>query len=90
MNAMTGNITVDYAQILAEICAELATLTQGRIEIAEDTDLLGDLNLDSLQVMNFMLQIEDRFDISIPVSILPDVRTVKDLATQIQRLVQAS
>ena len=90
MNAMTGNITVDYPQILAEICAELSTLTQGRIEIGEDTDLVGDLNLDSLQVMNFMLQIEDRFDISIPVSILPDVRSVKDLALQIERLVQAS
>ena len=90
MNAMTGNITVDYPQILAEICAELSTLTQGRIEIGEDTDLLGDLNLDSLQVMNFMLQIEDRFDISIPVSILPDVRSVKDLALQIERLVRPS
>ena len=52
MNAMTGNITLDYPQILAEICAELTTLTQGRIEIGEDTDLLGDLGLDSLQVMN--------------------------------------
>jgi acyl carrier protein len=40
--------------------------------------------------MNFMLQIEDRFDISIPVSILPDVRSVKDLALQIERLVRAS
>jgi len=87
---MTGNITADYPQILTEICAELATLTQGRVELGEDTDLLADLNLDSLQVMNFMLQIEDRFDISIPVSILPDVRTVKDLALQIERLVQAS
>ena len=90
MNAMTGNLTVDYPQIVAEICAELATLTQGRTEIGEDTDLLGDLNLDSLQVMNFMLQIEDHFDISIPVSILPDVRSVKDLALQIERLVRAS
>ena len=90
MNAMTGNITADYLQIAAEIRAELTTLTQGHVEIGEDTDLLADLNLDSLQVMNFMLQIEDRFDISIPVSILPDVRTVKDLALQIERLVQAS
>jgi acyl carrier protein len=90
MKPMTGNITVDYPQIVAEVCAELTTLTQGRLEIGEDTDLLGDLNLDSLQVMNFMLQIEDRFDISIPVSILPDVRTVKDLAVQIERLVRAS
>ena len=67
---------MDYPQIVAEICAELTTLTQGRVEVGEDTDLLGDLGLDSLQVMNLMLQIEDRFDISIPVNILPDVKTV--------------
>jgi len=89
MDAMTGDITLDYPQILAEICAELATLTQGRVEVGEDTDLLGDLGLDSLQVMNLMLQIEDRFDISIPVNILPDVKTVRDLAMQIDNLLRA-
>ena len=88
MDAMTGNIASDYPQILAEICAELTTLTQGRVAIGEDTDLLGDLGLDSLQVMNLMLQIEDRFDISIPVNILPDVKTVRDLAMQIENLVR--
>jgi len=86
---MTGDITLDYPQILAEICAELTTLTQGRVEVGEDTDLLGDLGLDSLQVMNLMLQIEDRFDISIPVNILPDVKTVQDLAMQIDTLLRA-
>ena len=47
---------------------------------------LADLHLDSLQVMNLLLHVEDRFDISIPVNILPDVKTVKDLALQIEHL----
>ena len=89
MNAMTGDVTLDYPQIVAEICAELTRLTQGRVEVGEDTDLLGDLGLDSLQVMNLMLEIEDRFDISIPVNILPDVKTVRDLAMQIDTLLRA-
>lgn len=76
-----------YPQILAELTEELATLTKQRVAIREDTDLLGDLELDSLQVMNLLLQVEDRYDISIPVNILPDVKTVKDLASQIERLV---
>ena len=75
---------LDYPQILAALQTELTSLTQGRIEIRENTLLLGDLNLDSLQVMNLLLEIEDRFDVSIPVSILPDVKTVKDLALQIE------
>ncbi len=86
MDGVTGNIMLEYPQILAEIRAELASLTQGRVEIGEDTELLGDLNLDSLQVMNLLLHVEDRFDISIPVSILPDVKTVKDLALRIENL----
>ena len=77
---------LEYPQVLAELSAELATFAPGRVEIGEDTDLLDDLNLDSLQVMNLLLQAEDRFDISIPVSILPDVKTVKDLALQIEKL----
>jgi acyl carrier protein len=77
---------LEYPQIVAELSAELASFTQGRVEIGEDTDLLADLNLDSLQVMNLLLHVEDRFDISIPVNILPDVKTVKDLALQIEQL----
>jgi len=77
---------LEYPQIVAELSAELASFAQGGVEIGEDTDLLADLNLDSLQVMNLLLHVEDRFDISIPVSILPDVRTVKDLALQIENL----
>ena len=77
---------LDYPQIVAELGAELASFTQGKIEIGEDTDLLADLHLDSLQVMNLLLHVEDRFDISIPVNILPDVKTVKDLALQIEHL----
>ena len=77
---------LEYPQILAALSAELAACTQGRIEIREDTDLLSDLNLDSLQVMNLLLHVEDKFDISIPVSILAGVKTVKDLALQIEKL----
>jgi acyl carrier protein len=75
-----------YSQVLEKIVDELRAFTKGRTDIGQDTDLLADLNLDSLQVMNLLLQIEDHFDISIPVNILSDVRTVKDLAMQIERL----
>lgn len=77
-----------YERVLAVLREELMSFTGAQVEIGEDTDLLGDLNLDSLQVMNLLPQIEDRFDISIPVSVLPDVRTVKDLAAQIEMLVR--
>ena len=54
--------------------------------IAEDTDLVEDLGLTSLTIMGLLMEIEDRFDISVPLNILPDVRTVRDLAVQLEKL----
>lgn len=54
--------------------------------IGDDTELVADLGLDSVQVMELLLEIEDQFDISIPLNILPDVRTVHDLSVQLQKI----
>jgi acyl carrier protein len=54
--------------------------------ITTETDLLTDLGLDSLKVMKILEQLEESFDISIPINILPDVRTIKDLELQVQKL----
>jgi acyl carrier protein len=34
-------------------------------EISDDADLINDIGLDSLQMINFLLQIEDEFDIEV-------------------------
>ena len=51
-----------------------------------DTDLAADLSIDSLKAMEVLVEIEDRFDISVPINILSEVRTVGDLVLQIQKL----
>jgi acyl carrier protein len=47
---------------------------------------VAELGLDSLKVMKIIENVEDSFDISIPLNILPEVRTVKDLVVQIQKI----
>lgn len=79
----------EYPRILSDLYDGLALSTKGRVDVDENTELVGDLNLDSLQIMELLLFIEDRFDISIPVSILPDVKTVKDLAMQIEKITRS-
>jgi len=56
--------------------------------VGMETDLTVDLGFDSLKVMKLLEDLEDGFDISIPISILPEVRTVQDLTHQIQKLTQ--
>jgi acyl carrier protein len=51
-----------------------------------DMDLVNDLGLDSVKVMEILEILEDSFDISIPINILPGTSTVNDLAVEIQNL----
>jgi acyl carrier protein len=76
----------EYQQILSDLQERLATITEGCCEIGENTKLAEQLNLSSAQVMELVLDVEDHFDISVPVNILPEVKTVKDLAMQIEIL----
>ena len=57
-------------------------------QVTEETDMIADLGLDSLKVMKIVETVEDRFDISIPLNILPEVRTVGDFAAQIQKITE--
>ncbi|RLC27359.1 MAG: acyl carrier protein [Deltaproteobacteria bacterium] len=76
----------DYQVILSKIYDILRTFTQPGVELDEQTELVADLGLDSMNVIKLLVMTEDTFDISIPLNILPDVRTIKDFAEQLQQL----
>ena len=76
----------DYENILQALNEILKPFIPQGQKIEEDTDLVADLGLDSLKVMKILESVEDRFDISIPLNVLPDVRTVKDFALQIKNM----
>jgi acyl carrier protein len=73
-------------KIMEELTEILKPFAPRGHAISEDTDLVADLGLDSLKVMKIIESVEDSFDISIPLNVLPDVRTVKDFALQIQKI----
>ena len=73
-------------ELSERIIAILRPLAKDGSEITADTDLVADLSLDSLKIMEFLLEIEDRFDISVPINVLSDIRTVRDVIFQLQRL----
>jgi acyl carrier protein len=52
-----------------------------------DSDLVADLGFDSLQVLEVIAELEDRFDISIPLNDVPTTRNVAQVVAQVARLV---
>ncbi len=80
------NSMQDYETILKRICQLLVPFVETGTAIQEDSDFVADLNFDSLKVMKLVEQVEDEYDLSIPLNILPDVQTVKDFVKQLQNL----
>jgi acyl carrier protein len=76
----------DYETILAQIYELLDPLVEADIDIQEESDFVADLGFDSLKVMKLLEKVEDCYDISIPLNILPDIQTIKDFVIQLQRL----
>ncbi|MEM0955280.1 MAG: phosphopantetheine-binding protein [Pseudomonadota bacterium] len=76
----------DYQEYLDFMFGALDALNKKDITLTETTDLVADVGLSSLEVMEFIEKIEDHFDISIPLNILPDVNTIGELARKVQAL----
>ena len=77
----------DYHSILKKIYELIDPLVEDGTGIKEETDFVVDLGFDSLKVMKLVEQVEDHYDISIPLNILPDVRTIRDFVVQLEKLV---
>ncbi len=75
-----------YEDILAIVIDLVRPLAPEGRGVQEETDLVADLEFDSLKVMNLIEQVEDRFDVSVPLNILPDIRTVQDFTVQLQKI----
>ena len=73
-------------KILKEVTEILTPFVPEGQQLTEETDMVADLGLDSLKVMKIVETVEDSFDISIPLNILPEVRTVGDFVTQILKI----
>jgi acyl carrier protein len=76
-------------EVLKQILDIVKPMVPGDIsQTSADLDLVNDLGLDSIKVMEILETLEDSFDISIPINILPGVRTVEELAAEIQNLTE--
>ncbi len=74
---------ISRSDVMAEICRHLEPFRAGEALIAGDTVLTKDLNVDSLAVMDMVMELDDRFDISVPMNVVAEIYTVDELANTI-------
>ena len=73
-------MTATRAEIFTALCELLQPFNSAGVVLSLTTDISTDLNIDSVTVMDFVMEVEDHFDIEIPLNVLSETRTVADLA----------
>ena len=74
-------------EIFSEIRHLLAPYQVNGMPITGDTVICDGTTVDSLTVMDIIVDLEDRFDVSIPMKQVAEIRTVDQLADTILRQV---
>ena len=77
--------TVDQ-EVRSRISAALQEIVGRPVAVSDNTDIVHDLGLDSLAIMNFVMALEDEYDISMPLDRMAEVQTVGDLVRTIEDL----
>ena len=69
----------DRNAIFATVAAQIAPFDKKGLTLTEATTFQGDLEWDSLTVMDFVAAIEDEFDITITMNMQAEIETVGQL-----------
>jgi acyl carrier protein len=67
----------------------LKRLSRKPVEPALTSAMLADLGFDSLQVLELVGELEDHFNIAVPLNALTHIRTVGEIVAEVRRLADA-
>lgn len=79
-------IKEDLSPIQSRVLELLANKAGPEKELGLGSNVIEDTGLDSVSVMDLVMELEDEFDISIPLDRIAEVRTVADLANAVEAL----
>ncbi len=81
---------VETDEVFQEICFLLEAHNSNKAEITLDTELSADLNIDSVAAMDLIMNVEDKFEIDIPLNLLDNLRSVRDLADVVRKQLESN
>ena len=76
----------DRDETFAKVTDLIAPFNKKGVDLTEATSFAGDLEWDSLIVMDFVASVEDEFDILITMNMQAEIETVGQLVDAVERL----
>jgi acyl carrier protein len=75
-----------HPEIFERVAEQIEPFNKKDVDLADSTTFAGDLEWDSLTVMDFVAAIEDEFDILITMNMQAEIETVGQLVETITKL----
>ena len=82
----SAGVKEDDDLVFRKICSLLEPLNDNDVKLSRETDLVADLEIDSVSVLDVVMDIEDSYDISIPVNTISETRTIGELVDAIHAI----
>ena len=82
---MSG-IQEDDDLVFHKITSLLEPLNENGVKMTRDTDIIADLEIDSVSLLDVVMDIEDNYDISIPVNTISEIKTIGELVDAIHKI----
>ena len=64
----------------------MRSLLRNPVELTDRTNIATDLGLDSVAVMDFVMEIEDKLNVSVPLDRIAEVQTLGDLVATLHNV----
>ncbi len=72
--------------IFEKVCSLLEPFNKKELTLTRETDISSDLEIDSVAVLDFIMEVEDEYDISFPMNRISEIRTIGELVKAIEEL----
>jgi acyl carrier protein len=76
----------DREETFAKVAQLIEPFNKKDVELSDSTSFAGDLEWDSLIVMDFVASVEDEFDILITMNMQAEIETVGQLVDSVEEL----
>ncbi len=76
----------DRDQTFDKVAELIAPFNKKNVQLTDSTNFAGDLEWDSLVVMDFVASVEDEFDILITMNMQAEIETVGQLVDAVEEL----
>jgi acyl carrier protein len=73
-------------ETFAKVAEQIEPFNKKGVDLADATTFAGDLEWDSLTVMDFVAAVEDEFDILITMNMQAEIETVGQLVDAVEKL----